>query len=72
LKVEADEIVELGHGVVLSIYHQEGRPIGGNNYVRVSSAIIGELVDGMAMRGTVYPDIEEARTAAERLAEERE
>jgi len=71
LKVEADEIVDLGRGVVLTIYHQEGRPVGGNNYVRVSSAFVGEFVGGMAMRGTVYADIDEARAAAERLAETR-
>jgi hypothetical protein len=32
LKFEADEILDLGHGVVLSLYHQEGRPIGASSY----------------------------------------
>jgi hypothetical protein len=69
LTLEADEILELGKGVVLSIYHQEGRPIGGTNYVRVRSATISEWVDGVIVRVTIYSDIDKARAAAERLAE---
>ena len=73
LTIEADEILELGHGVVLTLYHQEGRPIGASSYVRVRSAMVMLWVDGVIVRNTVYPesDIDEARAAAERLAEER-
>ena len=73
LTIEFDEILELGHGVVLTLYHQEGRPIGASNYVRVRSAMVGLWVDGVIVRNTVYPetDIDEARAAAERLAKER-
>jgi ketosteroid isomerase-like protein len=70
LKIEADEILDLGHGVVLTMYHQEGRPIGASNYVRVRSAMVLLWADGVIVRNTVYPDIDEARSA-ERLAEER-
>ena len=31
LIIEPDEILDLGHGVVLTLYHQEGRPIGASN-----------------------------------------
>jgi hypothetical protein len=74
LTIEPDEILDLGHGVVLTLYHQEGRPIGASNYVRVRSASVGLWVDGMIVRNTIYPetDLDEARAAAERLAEERE
>ena len=73
LTAESDEILDLGHGVVLTVYHQEGRPIGGSNYVRVRSAMVTLWVDGVIVRNTVYPEtkIDEARAAAERLAEER-
>jgi len=73
LKFEADEILDLGHGVALTLYHQEGRPIGASNYVRVRSAMVMLWVDGLIVRNTVYPenDIDEARAAAERLALER-
>ena len=73
LTIEPDEILDLGSGVVLTVYHQEGRPIGATNYVRVRSAIVSVWEDGTVVRSTIYPetDIDEARAAAERLAEER-
>jgi len=71
LIIEADEILDLGHGVVLTLYHQEGRPIGASNYVRVRSAMVMLWVAGVIVRNTVYPDIDEARAAAKRLAVER-
>ena len=73
LTAESDEILDLGHGVVLTLYHQEGRPIGATNYVRVRAAMVMLWVDGLIVQNTVYPesDIDEARAAAERLAEER-
>jgi ketosteroid isomerase-like protein len=73
LKIEADEILDLGHGVVLSLHRQEGRPIGASNYVRVRAAMVMLWVDGLIVRNTVYPesDIDQARAAAERLAGER-
>jgi ketosteroid isomerase-like protein len=73
LTVERDDILDLGHGVVLTLYHQEGRPIGASNYVRVRSAVVMLWVDGVIVRSTFYPEteIDEARAAAERLAEER-
>jgi hypothetical protein len=39
--------------------------------VRLRSGVVGEWVDGVIVRVTIYPDIDEARAAAERLAEER-
>jgi hypothetical protein len=73
LTIEPDEILDLGHGVVLTLYHQEGRPIGASNYVRVRSASVGLWVDGVIVRNMIYPEtgIDEARAAAERLAQER-
>jgi ketosteroid isomerase-like protein len=71
LTVEADEIVGLGAGVVLSVYHQEGRPIGSTSYVRVSSATVSEFVNGSVIRVTIYPDIDEARGAADQLVKAR-
>jgi hypothetical protein len=63
LTLQSDEILDLGHGVVLARYHQEGRPIGVSNYVRVRSAAVVLWVDGVSVRGTFYPEteIDEAR-----------
>ena len=65
LKIEADEILDLGHGVVLTLHHQEGRPIGASNYVRVRSAMVTLWVDGVTVRNTIYTEaeIDEARAA---------
>ena len=73
LTIEPDEILDLGNGVVLTLYHQEGRPIGATNYVRVRSAMVSVWEGGAIVRNTIYPetDIDEARAAAERLAKER-
>ena len=73
LKMRADEMLGIGDTIVLIVYHQEGRPLGGTNYVRVRSAIVEEWEDGMLARSTIYTEaeIDEARAAAERLAEER-
>jgi hypothetical protein len=37
----------------------------------VRSATISEWADGVIMRVTIYPDVDEAGAAAERLAESR-
>jgi ketosteroid isomerase-like protein len=73
LTMEAEEIIDLGKGVMLIVYNQKGRPPGASNYVRVRSAILGLWVDGMIVRSTIYTEteIDEARAAAERLAQER-
>jgi hypothetical protein len=73
LTVEADEILDLGNGVVLTLYHQEGRRVGVSNYVRVRSAMVQAWVDGMIVRNMIYreSEIDQARAAAERLAEQR-
>jgi len=73
LTIEPDEILDLGNGVVLTVYHQEGRPVGATNFVRVRSASVSVWVDGLIVRTTLYPEsnVNEARAAAEHLAEER-
>jgi hypothetical protein len=71
--IEADEIRDLGNGVVLTLYHQEARPIRGTGYLRARSASVAVWIGGLTVRNTFYPEqeIDEARAAAERLAEER-
>ena len=71
LSMEAEEIVDLGNGVVLVVSHQQGRPLGGTSHVRVRSALVALWVDAAIVRTTIYPDPGEARAAAERLARER-
>jgi ketosteroid isomerase-like protein len=69
--IKAEIVVDLGHGVVYSVYRQEGRPAGSSGLVKERAAMIYEWVDGMVARVIVGQDISEARAAAERLAEEK-
>jgi ketosteroid isomerase-like protein len=71
LAVEVDEVLDLGNGVGVRVITQRGRLAGGSGEVCQRSADVFLWVDGLIERVTAYLDIEEARAAAERLAEER-
>ena len=72
LHFEPEQVLDLGNGVTFSVVRQDGRPAGSTSRVRTHEAHVIEWVAGQAARVTVYTDIDEARAAAERLAEERE
>ena len=71
LEVEVEEARELGCGVVLAVFHQHGRPVGTSGFVQQRDCWVVVFGDGLIERATAYNDINEARAAAERLAEER-
>jgi ketosteroid isomerase-like protein len=71
LRFELEEALDLGNGVGLLVNRQVARPVGSTAYVRTREAHVIQSVEGMVVRLTVYNDIDEARAAAERLAEER-
>src|SRR5205814_59616 len=50
---------------------QKARLVGGSGEVRLRYAAVGVWADGLVVRVTNYTDVDEARAAAERLAEER-
>src|SRR5262249_41279617 len=66
-----EEIRDLGNGVVFGVQVQRGKPRGSTGWVHTRYAVVGTWVGGQIERGTAYTDIDQARTAAERLAEER-
>ena len=72
LRYEVEEFVVLDDGVVLAVVNQEGRPVGvdGQVHLREGWAICWSA-DGLLVRLTTHTDIDEARAAAERLAESR-
>jgi hypothetical protein len=57
--------------VTLAIAHMSGRPVGSSAQVQLEYASVAEWTDGLMARVTQYTDIDEARAAAERLAQER-
>jgi ketosteroid isomerase-like protein len=68
LEVEA---IDLGNGVVLAVLDQNARPVGSTSQIHARQVLVYEWEAGMVVRVTVYPDVDEGRAAAERLAEER-
>ena len=71
LALEVEEILDLGNGVGFEVFTQRGRPTGSTGEVHQRSARIVLVADGLIAKLTSYTDIDEARAAAERLAEER-
>ena len=69
MKLEAME--DLGDGLVFAVAWQLARPAGGRSHLRLRHAAIAEWRDGVAVRVTNYPDIEQARGIARRLADSR-
>jgi hypothetical protein len=70
-ELELEEFHDQGSGVTLSVLVQPGRLPGSSSFVSVRGGHVGVWCDGLIERNTVYLDIDEARAAAERLAEER-
>jgi ketosteroid isomerase-like protein len=68
---EVEKIVDLGHGVAFSCVRERGRPVDSDRYVEQRGGWVFLWAHGMIERLTAYLDIDEARSAAERLAEER-
>jgi ketosteroid isomerase-like protein len=70
-RYENEEILDLGHGVVLSLVRESGRLFGGKGRVEQRAAHLTTWTNGKIERFKHYPDPGEARAAAERLAQGR-
>jgi ketosteroid isomerase-like protein len=72
LEFELEEILDLGNGVTFTLVNQRARPTGSSSggYIQRQEALIGVWHEGRVTRVTTFLDIDEARSAAERLAEE--
>ena len=71
LVLEVEEIVDLGHGVVFALVREEGRPTASGGHVEQRRGWVTLWVKGKIARIVIYLNIDEARAAAERLAESR-
>jgi ketosteroid isomerase-like protein len=70
LRMEVEELVVLGDGVVAASVKQEGRPVGVDGQVQQREGwAICWSADGRLERLTTYTEIDAARAAAERVAE---
>jgi ketosteroid isomerase-like protein len=68
---KAEEIRDLGNGLTFAVILQKAHVVGSSGSVQLRYASVAEWIDGLIVRNTTYTDIDEARAAAERLAEER-
>jgi ketosteroid isomerase-like protein len=69
--IELEEILDLGAGVVFVVLRQNARPVGSDSHVELRNAAVFVWCEGVILRTTIYPHIDDARAAAERLAGER-
>jgi ketosteroid isomerase-like protein len=68
---EVEEIQDLGNGVTFAVFLQRGRPAGSSGWVEFRDARVFLWANGLVERVNTFLDIDEARAAAERLAQER-
>jgi ketosteroid isomerase-like protein len=72
-RLEAEEFLDLGNGVTFVVMSQCGRLADTGAWVpEERSALVFTWTDGLVEKETNFTDIDEARAAAERLAEERD
>ncbi|HEV7565934.1 MAG TPA: nuclear transport factor 2 family protein [Microbacteriaceae bacterium] len=69
--IETEEILDFGNGVILAVNEQKARLVGSASHIQTREAFLYTWERGVVVRVTMYTDIDEARTAAERLAESR-
>jgi len=68
--VRIEEIHDLGNGVIWLVVLQIAHTAGSRSLIRARSAPVFVWAECRIKRVTVYPDIDEARAAAEDLAEQ--
>jgi ketosteroid isomerase-like protein len=71
LDYELEEVSDLGGGVVFAVVIQDGRPVGGDGRLRQREGWVYLWAGGSIARLTTS-EVDQARAAAERLAQERE
>ena len=67
----SEDFHDLGSGVTFGVLVQRGAPHGSDRFVETRLGVPAIWRDGQIARATSYEDVDEARAAAERLAEER-
>jgi len=68
---EVEEVRDLGDGVTFNVVLQRARLPDTTGALQNRYAVIATWANGLIVKQTNYQDIDEARAAAERLAEER-
>jgi ketosteroid isomerase-like protein len=66
LEIELEELLELGKGVVFLVARQNARAVDSDDHVQLREAYVSVWAGNVVVRMTAYPDIDEARAAAQR------
>jgi len=69
-EIQFEQPLDFGSGVMLASFLERGRPAGSTGSVQLRYAAVGRWAGDMIVRVATYSDIDEARTAAEQLAQE--
>jgi ketosteroid isomerase-like protein len=69
--IEVEDLLDLGGGIAFLTATLDGRLAGSTAHMRVRFGATYRWVGDLIVHVASYPDIDEARAAAERLAEER-
>jgi hypothetical protein len=70
-ELEGEDFEDFGNGVTFGVGVSRGRLIDSSGWVETRFASVVRWVGALIERTTFYTDIDEARAAAERLAQER-
>src|SRR6266568_1050064 len=68
-RLDVEEAVDLGGGVIFVVVNATGRPVGMNASVEQRRGWVVRWSNGKVLRAASYLDLDQARAAAERLAE---
>jgi len=69
-EIEFDQPLDFGGGVMLASFLERGRPTGSTGSVQLRYAAVGQWAGDLVLRVATYSNIDEARAAAEQLAQE--
>jgi hypothetical protein len=70
-ELEGEDFGDFRHGVTFGVVVSRGRPIDSSGWVETRFASVVTWVGALIERTTLYTDIDRARAAAERLAQQR-
>ncbi len=71
VEIQVEELLDLGGGIAFVIATLDGRLAGSTAHMRVRFGATYRWMDDLIVYIASYPDIDEARAHAERLAQER-
>jgi len=71
-QIDVEETVDLGEGVIFVVVNATGRPVGMDASVEQRRGWAIVWTNGKVVRAASYLDLDQARAAAEHLAEKRE